>query len=59
MLFQTSLASRFGGGGWVERGLLRLAIGPEADLEVLLLFLFTFEADGDLLLPCVLGQFCP
>ena len=35
---------------------MRLAVGAKAHLEMLLFFLFALQADGDLLLPGVLGE---
>jgi hypothetical protein len=53
MPFQTAAAFRRL--GWrIERRLLWLPIGSKANLEVLLLFLLSFDADVDLLNPRVL-----
>jgi hypothetical protein len=54
-LFQAATL-RLSVGRRIERSLLLFAIRPHAHLEVLLLFLFTFQADGDLLGPGILRK---
>jgi len=55
MLFQAPALGLIIGWG-IERSLLRFAIRPEAHLEMLLLFLFAFQADSDLLDPGILRK---